>query len=114
MRRHPWLPTALPNRRLTGTNMLRYLECGLAALPPALSGSAKLEIVALLTGFVASYVTNELAQAGGVTTQEQVELITAAVATGDFPQLAAALTEPGPPSSFETIAARMIGGLTAS
>jgi AcrR family transcriptional regulator len=113
MHAHPWLPGALPNRRLTGTNMLRYLEQGLAALPSAMAGAAKLEIIALLTGFVASYVTNELAQAtGGVTNAEQVDLITAAVATGDFPHLTAALTESAPPSSFEEIATRMIAGLT--
>jgi AcrR family transcriptional regulator len=119
MHRHPWLPGALPNRRLTGTNMLAYLDRGLAALAPTgLSAPAKLEVVALLTGFVASYVTNELAQAaaGGVSTAEQVELITAAVDTGDFPHLAAALAEsattPAPVSGFEAIAARMISGLT--
>jgi AcrR family transcriptional regulator len=110
---HPWLPSALPNRRLSGTNMLIYLERGLAALPASLPGYAKLEIVALLTGFVASYVVNELAQAaGGVTTSEQVELITGAVATGAFPQLAAALAEaPGPRLSFEDIVTRVIAGL---
>ena len=117
MLRHPWLPAALPNLRLTGTNMLAYLERGLAALAPAkLAGPAKMEIIALLTGFVASYVTNELAQAkGGVSTAEQVELITQAVASGDFPHLAATLAEstgrPAPVSSFESIAARLIAGL---
>ena len=117
MLRHPWLPEALPNRRLTGTNLLAYLERALAALAPTkLAAAAKLEIIALLTGFVASYVTHELAQAaGGVTTDEQVELITAAVATGAFPHLAAALSESvgAPPAAldFATVAARMISGL---
>jgi AcrR family transcriptional regulator len=120
MLRHPWLPGALPNRRLTGTNLLAYLERGLAALAPTkLAAPAKLEIIALLTGFVASYVTNELAQAaGGVTTAEQVELIFAAVATGAFPHLAAALSEssagPAVPTDFATVAARMISGLVGS
>jgi AcrR family transcriptional regulator len=117
MLRHPWLPGALPNRRLTGTNMLAYLEHGLAALAPTgLAGRAKLEIVALLTGFVASYVTNEQAQAaaGAVTTGEQVELITEAVASGDFPHLATALAEQsGGVPGFEELTARMIAGLTA-
>ena len=117
MHRHPWLPSALPNRRLTGTNTLAYLEAGLAALAPTdLAGTAKLEILALLTGFVASYVTNELAQAqSGVTTAEQVELIGAAVATGAFPHLAAVLAASAgdPPAlpDFARIATRMIGGL---
>jgi len=117
MLRHQWLPGALPNRRLTGTNLIAYLDRGLAALAPTkLATSAKLEIIALLTGFVASYVTNELAQAaGGVTTAEQIELISAAVATGAFPHLAAALAEsadgPAVPLDFATVAARMISGL---
>ena len=117
MRRHPWLPSALPNRRLTGTNMLTYLERGLAALAPTkLAGPAKLELIALLTGSVASYVTYELAQAeGGVTAAEQVELIAAAVSTGAFPHLAATLAEgadgPVAQPDFATVAARMIAGL---
>ncbi len=116
MLRHPWLPAALPNRRLAGRSMLTYLEQGLAALAPTgLAGTAKLEIVALLTGFVANYVTNELAQAaGGVTTADQVELITAAVASGDFPHLAEALTATPAVSTFETAAVRMIAGLTGT
>ncbi len=66
---HPWLPSALPNRRLTGRNMLGYLE--------------------------------------------QVALIGEAVATGDFPQLAAALAEGGQgrEPSFDRIAGWMIVGL---
>lgn len=113
MLRHPWLPAALPNRRLTGRGMLTYLEQGLAALAPTnLGGTAKMEIIALLTGFVANYVTDELARAaGGVTTADQVELITAAVASGDFPYLAEALAAPPAVSTFETVAARMIAGL---
>src|SRR5689334_14080679 len=68
---HPWLPAALPNRRLTGRNMLAYLEEGLAALEPTgLAGSVKLEIVALVTGLVATFVTAELA--GSAPVPEQV------------------------------------------
>jgi AcrR family transcriptional regulator len=109
---HPWLAAALPGRRLTGRNMLGYLEEGLAALAPTgLDGPTKLEVIALVTGFVAAFVTGELA--GSVPTEEQVELIGSAVAGGDFPHLAAALAgggqarEPG----FERIAGWMITGL---
>ncbi|MFD0521023.1 TetR/AcrR family transcriptional regulator C-terminal domain-containing protein [Paractinoplanes durhamensis] len=112
MRAHPWLPAALPNRRLTGRNMLDYLERGLAALAPTgLDGPTKMELIALITGFVASYVTNE--QAAATPTEEQVELITAAVASGEFPQLAAALAAGGPgrETSFERIADWTISGL---
>ena len=110
---HPWLPAALPNRRLTGRNMLAYLERGLAALAPTgLAGPTKLELIALVTGFVASFVTAELA-GGAPPAPEQVALIGAAVAGGEFPHLAAALAAggPAPEPSFERLATWMITGL---
>ena len=119
MLRHPWLPAALPNRRLTGPNMLGYLERGLAALAPSgLPGGTKMEILALLTGFVGSYVTHELAQArAGLTDPERVAAHVAqlqtAVATGEYPELARVLAENAPPAApgFDAIARRMIRGL---
>jgi AcrR family transcriptional regulator len=109
---HPWLPSALPNRRLTGRNTLAYLERGLAALAPTgLDAPTRMELIALVTGFVASFVTAELA---GVTpSSEQVALIGEALAGGDFPHLAAALAEgtPGRDPDFERIADWMITGL---
>jgi hypothetical protein len=119
MLRHPWLPTALPNRQLTGPNMLGYLERALAALAPTrLPGGTKMEILALLTGFVASYVSHELAQArAGLTDPERiaahVEQLQAAVATGAYPELARVLAENAPATqpSFDAIAQRMIKGL---
>jgi len=119
MLRHPWLPTALPNRQLTGPNMLGYLERALAALAPTgLPGGTKMEILALLTGFVASYVSHELAQAqAGITDPERiaahVEQLQAAVATGAYPELARVLAENAPAAepSFDAIAQRMIKGL---
>jgi AcrR family transcriptional regulator len=109
---HPWMPAALPNRRLTGRNMLGFLEKGLAALAPTgLDGPTKLEVVALVTGFVATFVTGELA--GSAPASEQVALITEAVTSGDFPQLAAALAEGGQgrDPEFDRIAGWMIAGL---
>lgn len=119
MLRHPWLPAALPNRRLTGANTLGHLERGLAALAPTgLPGGTKMEILALLTGFVASYVSHELAQArAGLTDPEriaeQVAQLRAAVASGAYPELARVLAEdaPAPEPSFDAIAKRMIKGL---
>ncbi|MBM2622908.1 TetR/AcrR family transcriptional regulator [Actinoplanes sp. LDG1-06] len=91
---HPWLPAAIPNRRLTGRNMLAYLEKGLAALAPTgLDGPTKMEIVALMTGFVASFVTAETTPA--TPQEDQVALIGEAVASGEFPELAAVLAEGG-------------------
>ena len=119
MLRHPWLPSALPNRQLTGPNMLGYLERGLAALAPTgLPGGTKMEILALLTGFVASYVGHEQAQArAGLTDPEriaaQVAQLQAAATTGAYPELARVLSEDAPPDepSFDTVARRMINGL---
>lgn len=113
MLRHPWLPAALPNRALTGTNLLAYLDRGLAALAPTdLPGPAKMEVLALLTGFVASYVTNELA--GPDESPERVDELRAAVASGAYPHLAAVMAGsggPAPPPGFDRIATRLIAGL---
>jgi hypothetical protein len=79
-----------------------------------------MEVLALLTGFVATYVTHETAQAQARgTAQEQLDdhiaELRAAVATGAFPHLAATLA--AAPSGqaavpgFERIAARMVAGL---
>lgn len=109
---HPWLPAALPNRRLTGTNTLAHLERGLAALAPTgLDGPTKMEIIALITGFVAAYVMGEVA--GTTPAEEQVAVLTEAVTSGDFPHLAAALAGGGRARelSFERIAGWAIIGL---
>ncbi|GIM72300.1 hypothetical protein [Actinoplanes auranticolor] len=54
--------------------MLGYLERALAALAPTgLPGGTRMEILALLTGFAASYVSHELAQAqAGITDPERI------------------------------------------
>ena len=122
MLKHPWMLSALPNRNLVGPNTLGYLERGLAALADKpLPGPVKMEILALLTGFVAGYVANEVAQArAGVTSSEQVEAhvtqMRAALATGAYPELAKVLAEGGPVNQaglpdFDRIATRMIDGL---
>ncbi|MFF5079301.1 TetR/AcrR family transcriptional regulator C-terminal domain-containing protein [Actinoplanes sp. NPDC000266] len=103
---HPWLPSALPNRSLTGRNTLAYLERGLAALAPTgLDGATRLELIALVTGFVASFVTSELS-AG-------VPQVTEPVTAAEFPHLVAAFAEGAPARepSFERLAAWMITGL---
>ncbi|GIE84559.1 TetR/AcrR family transcriptional regulator [Actinoplanes regularis] len=105
---HPWLPRVLAGRRITGRNLLGFLEHGLRALEPAgLPGITKMTLLGLFTGFVASYVTGELAGAAS-----SVEEIGAAVASGDFPQLARVLSEGGgAPPDFRMIADWMIAGL---
>jgi AcrR family transcriptional regulator len=109
---HPWLPEALPNRRLSGRNTLAYLETGLAALEPTgLDGATRMEIIALITGFVASYVMSETA--GRQPTEEQVAALTEAVSSGEYPRLAAALAGGGQgrEPEFERIARWLITGL---
>jgi hypothetical protein len=95
------------------------VERGLVALAPTgLSGPAKMEIFALLTGFVASYVAHELAQAqAGITDPERIAAhiaqLKTAVASGAYPELARVMAEniTAPPPTFESIADRMIKGL---
>jgi AcrR family transcriptional regulator len=119
MLRHPWLLSALPNRQLVGANTLGSLERGLAALAPTgLPGPAKMEILALLTGFVAGYVSHERAQAAaGITDLERIEKhiaqLRTAVQSGAYPELARVLAEgaTAPPPTFASIAERMIKGL---
>lgn len=107
---HPWLPYVLAGRRLTGRNLLGFLEHGLRALEPAgLPGMTKMTLLGLLTGFVASYVTSELAEGSA---EESAADIIAVVTSGDFPMLAAALGEGGNQvPDFPRIADWMITGL---
>lgn len=128
MRRHPWLPAALPARQTLGPNALTVLEYALAVLAPAgLDARARLETFTLLTGFVASHVSYELAQeqatvAAGRTSRELLEAQARhlrSVATGDsYPHLAEALTaasqDSGDQEAFDRLLDRMIDGLTAA
>ncbi|MFE2225819.1 TetR/AcrR family transcriptional regulator [Streptomyces kronopolitis] len=128
MRRHPWLPAALPARRTLGPRALAVLEYALAALAPAgLDARARLEVFTLLTGFVASHVSYELAQeqatvAAGRTSGELLEdqaRHLRSVATEEaYPHLAEALAaasrDPGGQDAFDRLLDRMIDGLTAA
>ncbi|WP_418361491.1 TetR/AcrR family transcriptional regulator [Streptomyces gilvosporeus] len=132
MRRHPWLPAALPARQTFGPNTLAVVEYTLAALAPVgLDAPARLETFSLLTGFVASHVTYELAQeqateAAGRTSGElldaQTRHLRAATATGGYPHLAQALAAPAadpaaqadPEAVFDRLLNRMINGLTTA
>jgi AcrR family transcriptional regulator len=106
---HPWLHGVLAGRRLTGRNLLGFLEHGLRALEPAgLPGVTKMTLLGLLTGFVASYVSSELAGGSGSAAED----IGAAVAGGAFPALQKALAEGGGPvPDFPRIADWLIAGL---
>ncbi|MER6299261.1 TetR/AcrR family transcriptional regulator [Kitasatospora sp. NPDC001539] len=125
MRRHPWLPAALPTRQTLGPNVLAVLEYALAALAPTgLDAQARLETFTLLTGFVASHMSYELAQeraveATGRTPGElldaQARYLHSVVASGNYPHLARALAEPSgnqnPKAVFDRLLDRVINGI---
>ncbi|MFI6449115.1 TetR/AcrR family transcriptional regulator [Kitasatospora sp. NPDC050543] len=127
MRRHPWLPAALPARQTLGPNTLAVLEYALAVLESAgLDAQARLETFSLLTGFVASHVSYELAQeqateAAGHTSGEllnaEARYLQAVTASGRYPKLAQTLTptskDPTSRAVFDRLLDRMINGLTA-
>ncbi|MEU9117205.1 TetR/AcrR family transcriptional regulator [Streptomyces sp. NPDC048483] len=127
MRRHPWLPAALPARQTLGPNALAVVEYTLAVLAPVgLDAQARLETFSLLTGFVASYVSYELAQeqateAAGRTSGElldaQARYLRSVAVEGRYPHLAQALAMPShaqePQAAFGRLLDRMINGLTA-
>lgn len=123
MRRHPWLPSALASRQTLGPNTLASLEYALTALQPTnLDGQQKMEAFALLTGFVASYVSNEVAQElnsrrTGRDPQEtlaaQGRYLHAVVRGGAYPRLAEVLgtLSGGTVSSFDRLLDQLLNGL---
>ncbi|WP_329447834.1 TetR/AcrR family transcriptional regulator [Streptomyces sp. NBC_01426] len=120
MLRHPWLPAALSTRRVPGPNTLAFLEHALAALRPAgLDGTAKLEIFAQLTGFVAGHVGHEIAQAEVSQSPDraaaEARYLVAVATDGHHPELAEAISAPGrpvtPEATFTRFLNRLIDGL---
>lgn len=127
MGRHPWLPTALLSRQALGPNTLAGMEYALAVLEPTgLDGPARLEIFALLTGFIVSHVMYELAQEqatrrtgriAGEILDAQTRYLHSVTKDGSYPRLAQVLTDrstdPAPQDTFDRLLDRMITGLTA-
>ncbi|KJK56149.1 TetR/AcrR family transcriptional regulator [Saccharothrix sp. ST-888] len=127
MRRHPWLPAALPARQTLGPNTLAVLDHALAVLTPTgLDAQARLETFTLLTGFVASHMSYELAQeraieATGRTPGEildaQARYLCSAVANGNYPHLAQTLAAPSghqsPQAVFDRLLDRVINGIAS-
>ncbi|MEU5314834.1 TetR/AcrR family transcriptional regulator C-terminal domain-containing protein [Streptomyces sp. NPDC021562] len=120
MLRHPWLPAALAGRRSPGPNTLAFLERALAALRPTrLDGTAKLEIFAQLTAFVAGHVAHELAQATAAQSPDraaaEARYLAAVAADGHHPELAEALSAPArpltPEATFTRFLNRLVDGL---
>jgi Transcriptional regulator len=92
MHAHRWLAPLVQSARVPGPHTLRYLESALNALAgTALSGTQKLQTIAMLTAITSAFVINELsqqdAQPRGVTEVQQ------ALASGQYPLLTAAFLQ---------------------
>jgi Tetracyclin repressor-like, C-terminal domain len=98
-RRHPWLLNIPATGNLPGPNAVAFIEHALAALARAnLTGPAKLETIALLSGAVRLIAQTEIGQqrAGQDTAQWQESLagyLLEIAAAGQHPHLAAALAD---------------------
>ena len=122
LHRHPWLIDALTHRQPLGPNALAVLEFAAAALAPTgQPPDLRLETFALLTGFVVNFVRSELADAAAGPSrvaEEQHRQLLELLATGRYPNVAAALAQgvgraaPGDLGErFERLVARMLDGL---
>jgi len=124
-RRHPWLPELLHRPVPPGPNGLRYLDyfLGLLAGSPLDTG-AKLEVIAMVSGFATMYGGMQAALAGqrastGTSEQEQaaaqIQAFARAAASGQYPHLTAALTTAGPARGeddiFESCILRLIDAI---
>ena len=128
-RRHPWLPDALRRPAVIGPNGLRYIEYFLGLLVGSKLGTpAKMEFIALINGFAVMYGGMEATLASqhastGVSPNQhlaaQVTAMVSAAATGQYPNLAAALTADEPSrvrdayEVFDSCVQRLIDGALA-
>ena len=105
-RRHPWLPDAIRYPPVIGPNGLRYLDCFLGLLAGSrLDTPTKVQFISLINGFAIMYggmeasLASQPASTGGSMEQyqaTQVATMVRAVATGQYPNLAAALAAAEP------------------
>lgn len=102
MRRHAWVPALVLTRPTIGPNSLRCTDHFLAVLSGSdLPGGTKMELFALLNGFLCQFAQWEASQrtnnANEQWTADLVAYLTVAVATGRYPHVAAALSSGGEP-----------------
>jgi AcrR family transcriptional regulator len=108
-RRHPWVGGLMQRPLPPGPNGLRYLDYFLGLLAgSSLDTGAKMEVIALISGFATMYGVMQAAlpaEGKGATQQNaaQVQAFARAVASGRYPNLAAALAAGGPPRSHDDI-----------
>ena len=121
-RHHPWLTALIRHPASFGPNGLRYLDYFLGLLADSgLDTGAKMEVIALISGFATMYgrMQAELAAGragGGTSAADQasapVRALARAAASSRYPHLAAALATAGPARGedeiFESCIARLI------
>ncbi len=124
--RHPWLPDASRRPAVIGPNGLRYIDFFLGLLAgSALDIAAKMEFIATMNGFALMYGGMEATLAAqqantGISPDQhaaaQVATLVSAAASGQYPNLAAALTASPPPRErdadevFDSCVRRLIDG----
>jgi len=111
-RRHPWLAGLMQRPMPPGPNGLRYLDYFLGLLAGSgLDTGAKLEVIAMISGFATMYGAMQAAlpseRTGRASTAQQnaahIQAFARAAASGRYPNLAAALAAAGPPRSQDGI-----------
>lgn len=124
--RHPWLPDAMRRPAVIGPGGLRYIDCFLGLLAGSgLDTAAKMEFIAMINGFALMYGGMEATLAAqqastGISPDQhaaaQVGALVGAAASGQYPNLAAALSasEPAPGRDadevFDSCVRRLIDG----
>ncbi len=116
LRRHTWVPRLVVGRPFLGPNGLRYTEYFLACLAGTdLPGSAKMEAMALLNGFLCQYAEWErTAAAGGKWHTDLMTYMQGVVLSGEYPHLSQALissgsgSPPDPDAVFDRTLQRLV------
>jgi AcrR family transcriptional regulator len=125
--RHPWLPAVVTGRMSLGPNALRYFDWALGALAGvALAGPAKMELLAMLSGFVLSFTQWELSEAqarrrAGLSEEQwsaaYVAYVTSVVQSGKYPNFARVVAEGGTSPDAEALfdrgMTRILAGVAA-
>ncbi|MFF2354721.1 TetR/AcrR family transcriptional regulator [Kitasatospora sp. NPDC058115] len=101
LRRHPWVAGLVIARPGLGPNALRYTDHFLAVTEPSgLDGTARLEALALLNGFVCQYAQYERTAAAGIKWQAELAgYLGRAAASGAYPHLTTAFATAAPTSA---------------
>ena len=122
LHRHPWLVTESSHLQPLGPAILAQLEWALGALEPTgLSAGERLETIAMLNWFIGNIVRGELATRAAPPPESeqaaaQAEQMAELLATGRYPQFAAAITQSKPPDPdarphFDRLLDRVLDGL---